>query len=180
MELIKAGIGALGGTPADQWKDFFYCEALPNDVLMCKGEKCVSGRSSNTKGNDNIISNGSGIAVADGQCMIIVEQGKIVEVCAETQDAKGYAEYYNEKSKIYEYKPVEIAGFSGYLAKNFLKTGISTENYYIIDYIDYPLSDGSSVVVSLWVTQKYNEDTKDMAPVAEAFLKNIQVAPINA
>ena len=83
MGLIKAGIGALGGTLADQWKEFFYCDALPNDVLMRKGEKRVSGRSSNTKGNDNIISNGSGIAVADGQCMIIVEQGKIVEVCAE-------------------------------------------------------------------------------------------------
>ena len=83
MGLIKAGIGAPGGTPADQWKEFLYCEALPNDVLMRKGEKRVSGRSSNTKGNDNIISNGSGIAVADGQCMIIVEQGKIVEVCAE-------------------------------------------------------------------------------------------------
>ena len=50
---------------------------------MTKGQKRVSGRSSNTKGNDNIISNGSGIAVADGQCMMIVEQGKIVEVCAE-------------------------------------------------------------------------------------------------
>src|SRR5574344_1107425 len=83
MGLIKAGIGALGGTMADQWKEFFYCDALPNDVLMRKGEKRVSGRSSNTKGNDNIISNGSGIAVADGQCMIIVEQGMIVEVCAE-------------------------------------------------------------------------------------------------
>ena len=83
MGLIKAGIGALGGTLADQWKEFFYCDALPNDVLMRKGEKRITGRSSNTKGNDNIISNGSGIAVADGQCMIIVEQGKIVEVCAE-------------------------------------------------------------------------------------------------
>ena len=83
MGLIKAGMGALGGTLADQWKEFFYCDALPNDVLMRKGEKRVSGRSSNTKGNDNIISNGSGIAVADSQCMIIVEQGKIVEVCAE-------------------------------------------------------------------------------------------------
>ena len=83
MGLIKAGIGALGGTLADQWKEFFYCDALPGDVLMRKGEKRTSGRSSNTRGNDNIISNGSGIAVADGQCMIIVEQGKIVEVCAE-------------------------------------------------------------------------------------------------
>ena len=83
MGLIKAGIGALGGTLADQWKEFFYCDALPSDVLVRKGQKRVSGRSSNTKGEDNIISNGSGIAVADGQCMIIVEQGKIVEVCAE-------------------------------------------------------------------------------------------------
>ncbi|MBE6727561.1 MAG: SPFH domain-containing protein [Ruminococcaceae bacterium] len=83
MGLIKAGIGALGGTLADQWKEFFYCDALDSDVLVKKGQKRTSGRSSNTKGEDNIISNGSGIAVADGQCMIIVEQGKIVEVCAE-------------------------------------------------------------------------------------------------
>ena len=83
MGLIKAGIGALGGTLADQWKEFFYCDALSTDVLMKKGQKRTSGRSSNTKGEDNIISNGSVIAVADGQCMIIVEQGKVVEVCAE-------------------------------------------------------------------------------------------------
>lgn len=83
MGLIKAGLGALGGTLADQWKEFFYCDALDVDVLVKKGQKKTSGRSSNTKGEDNIISNGSGIAVADGQCMIIVEQGKIVEVCAE-------------------------------------------------------------------------------------------------
>lgn len=83
MGLIKAGIGALGGTLADQWKEFFYCESMPKEVLVTKGQKRISGRSSNTKGNDNIISNGSGIAVADGQCMIIVEQGKVVEVCAE-------------------------------------------------------------------------------------------------
>ena len=83
MGLIKAGIGALGGTLADQWKEFFYCEAIDKEVIVVKGQKQITGRSSNTKGNDNIISNGSGIAVADGQCMIIVEQGKVVEVCAE-------------------------------------------------------------------------------------------------
>ena len=83
MGLIKAGIGALGSTLADQWKEFFYCEALDHDMLVVKGQKRVGNRSSNTKGSDNIISNGSGIAVADGQCMIIVEQGKVVEVCAE-------------------------------------------------------------------------------------------------
>ncbi len=83
MGLIKAGVGALGSVLADQWKEFFYCDSLENDVLMAKGQKRISGRSSNTKGSDNIISDGSGIAVADGQCMIIVEQGKVVEVCAE-------------------------------------------------------------------------------------------------
>ncbi len=83
MGLIKAGLGAAGGVMADQWKELFYCEALEADVLVAKGKKKTSGRSSNTKGEENIISNGSGIAVNDGQCMIIVEQGKVVEVCAE-------------------------------------------------------------------------------------------------
>ncbi|MBQ3217020.1 MAG: SPFH domain-containing protein [Oscillospiraceae bacterium] len=83
MGLIKAGIGSLGGVLADQWKEYFYCEAIPADTIAVKGQKRQSGRSSNTKGSDNIISNGSVIAVADGQCMLIVEQGKVVEVCAE-------------------------------------------------------------------------------------------------
>ncbi|MCF0145840.1 MAG: SPFH domain-containing protein [Eubacterium sp.] len=83
MGLIKAGLGALGGTLADQWKEYFYCEAIPETVLVVKGQKRTGKRSSNTKGTDNIISSGSIIAVADGQCMLIVEQGKVVEVCAE-------------------------------------------------------------------------------------------------
>ena len=83
MGLIKAGLGAIGGVLADQWKEFFYCDSLDMDTLVVKGKKRTSGRSSNTKGEDNIISNGSVIAVADGQCMLIVEQGKVVEVCAE-------------------------------------------------------------------------------------------------
>lgn len=83
MGLIQAGLGTLNGVLADQWKEFFTCDSLDKEVLIKKGQKVISGRSSNTKGNDNVISNGSGIAVADGQCMIIVEQGKVVEVCAE-------------------------------------------------------------------------------------------------
>lgn len=83
MGLIKAALGAAGGALADQWKEFFYCDSLDKDVLVVKGQKRTSRRSSNTRGEDNIISNGSGIAVADGQAMIIVEQGKIVEFCAE-------------------------------------------------------------------------------------------------
>ena len=83
MGLIKAALGAAGGVLGDQWKEYFYCEALPENVLATKGRKKVTGRSSNRNGEDNIISSGSIIAVADGQCMLIVEQGKIVEVCAE-------------------------------------------------------------------------------------------------
>ena len=109
MGLIKALSGAVGGTLADQWKEFFYCDALSSDTLMVKGEKRITGRSSNTKGNDNIISNGSGIAVADGQCMMIVEQGKIVEVCAEP------GQFTYDKS-------TEPSIFTGPLVKGILDT----------------------------------------------------------
>ena len=84
MGLIKAALGASGGVLADQWKEFFYCDSLEANVLVAKGQKRVSRkRSSNKKGEENIISNGSVIAVADGQCMMIVEQGKVVEFSAE-------------------------------------------------------------------------------------------------
>ena len=109
MGLIKAGVGALGGVLADQWKEFFYCDALDMNTLMVKGEKRTSKRSSNTKGSDNIISNGSGIAVADGQCMIIVEQGKVVEVCAEP------GEYTYDKS-------TEPSVFTGKFGKSLVDT----------------------------------------------------------
>ncbi|MBP8640535.1 MAG: SPFH domain-containing protein [Oscillospiraceae bacterium] len=82
MGLLKAGVGALSGVLADQWREYFYCEALEHDVLVQKGIKRNSKRSSNTKAEENIISNGSIVAVNDGQCMIIVEQGKVVDLCA--------------------------------------------------------------------------------------------------
>lgn len=83
MGLIKALTGAAGGVLADQWKEYFYCNSLDEDTIVVKGQKKVSGRSSNTKGVDNIISNGSVIAVNEGQCMIIVDQGQVVEICSE-------------------------------------------------------------------------------------------------
>ena len=83
MGLIKALTGAAGGILADQWKEYFCCEAIPADVLVMKGQKKAGKRSSNTKGTDNIITTGSVIVVADGQCMMIVDQGKIVEFAAE-------------------------------------------------------------------------------------------------
>ncbi len=82
MGLLKAGVGALSGVLADQWREYFYCEAMEADVLAQKGIKRTSKRSSNTKAEENIISNGSIVAVNDGQCMIIVEQGKVSEFCA--------------------------------------------------------------------------------------------------
>ena len=107
MGLIKAAVGAAGGVMADQWKEFFYCESMPKEVLVRKGVKRTSGRSSNTRGSDNIITSGSGIAVADGQCMMIVEQGRVVELCAEpgefTYDASSVLRMAATPAKISAY-----------------------------------------------------------------------------
>lgn len=83
MGLIKAVVGAAGGVMADQWKEFFYCDAIPVDTLMVRGKVKTTSRSSNTSGYSNVISNGSGVVVAPGQCAIIAEQGRVVEICAE-------------------------------------------------------------------------------------------------
>ena len=78
MGLIRAFTGAVSSTLQDQWKEFIYCDSLSQDVLMAKGRP--SGRNG---GSDNIISNGSKIIVNEGQCMIIVEDGKVVDFTAE-------------------------------------------------------------------------------------------------
>ena len=109
MGLIKAALGAAGGVMADQWLEYFYCDSLPENVMAVKGQKRTSGRSSNTRGSDNIISNGSVIAVADGQCMIIVDQGKVTEFCAEPGEFK-----YDSST--------EPSLFYGKLGKNILDT----------------------------------------------------------
>ena len=109
MGLIKAALGAAGGVMADQWLEYFYCDALPENVMAVKGQKRSSGRSSNTRGSDNIISNGSVIAVADGQCMVIVDQGKVTEFCAEPGEFK-----YDAST--------EPSPFYGKLGKNILDT----------------------------------------------------------
>ena len=86
MGLIKAALGAANGTLGDQWKEYFYCDSLNDDTLVAKGQKKTSshfGRSSNSRGEDDVISNGSLIAVNEGQAMMIVEQGAIVEFSAE-------------------------------------------------------------------------------------------------
>lgn len=83
MGLIKAAKDAVSSMLADQWREYFYCDSLSNDVLAAKGRKRANGGKNSNKGGDNIISNGSIIAVNEGQCMMIVEQGGIAEFCAE-------------------------------------------------------------------------------------------------
>ena len=84
MGLIRAGLNALGGTLASQWKEYFYADALPEDVLAIRASKRTKGRFGGSRNeDDNVISNGSVVAVADGQCMLIVDQGRIVDFCAE-------------------------------------------------------------------------------------------------
>ena len=99
MGLIRAGLNAAGGVLADQWKEFFTCDAMSEGVLALKGRKSGGRRSVNNKGSDNIITTGSVILVADGQCMMIVDQGKIVEFAAEpgeyTYDASSSPSVFN-------------------------------------------------------------------------------------
>lgn len=82
MGLIQAAKDTINGMLADQWREYFYCDSMPNEVLVTKGKIRVTGKNGN-KGVDNIITNGSIIAVNEGQCMIIVDQGEIVEFCAD-------------------------------------------------------------------------------------------------
>ncbi len=93
MGLLSAASGAISGVLADQWREYFYCEAMGPDVLVSKGQKRVNEkRSSNTKASDNIITNGSIISVNDGQFMMIVEQGKVIDFSADS------GEYVYDKS----------------------------------------------------------------------------------
>ena len=79
MGLLKAGMGAAGGVMADQWKEYIYCESMPADVLACKGCKRTGDRSSNVHGEDNVISNGSVIAVNDGKIVVVPDIALAVE-----------------------------------------------------------------------------------------------------
>lgn len=84
MGLIQTAKDAVTGMLGDQWREYFYCDSLSEDVLVVKGQKRVTnGKNNNTNGLDNIISNGSIVAVNEGQFMIIVDQGKVIEFCAE-------------------------------------------------------------------------------------------------
>lgn len=85
MGLIKAAIGALGGTLGDTWKEAVHCQAMSNSVILRTGTKMHqnSGRTSNTKGTENVISNGSSILVEENTCMLTLDNGKITNVVTE-------------------------------------------------------------------------------------------------
>lgn len=109
MGLLQVGIGAAAGVLADQWREYFYCDSLSNDVLVKKGVNRKAKRGFNFKGSDNLISNGSIIAVNEGQAMMIVEQGSIVEFCAQA------GEFVFDKS-------TEPTIFYGDLKENILRS----------------------------------------------------------
>ena len=81
MGFVSAIISAAGGTLSDQWKEYFYCDSLGSDVVCVKASR--KSRGFGNRGNDNIITEGSVIAVADGQCAIVTEQGQVIDICAQ-------------------------------------------------------------------------------------------------
>ena len=85
MGLIRAAIGAVGSVTADQWREFFTCDSLSNEILVAKGVMQTKGRGwfRNNKASTDIITSGSVINVNEGQVALIVDNGKIVEFCAE-------------------------------------------------------------------------------------------------
>ena len=109
MGLKGAFFGSTKGVLADQWKEFFYCDSMAADTLLVKGVKRTSDRSANTRGSDNVITSGSIIVVADGQCAIIVDQGRIAELCAQP------GQYEYDASS-------EPSIFAGKLGPNILET----------------------------------------------------------
>jgi len=116
MGLISAALGSATSTLSQQWKEYFYCDSLPYDVLAVKGKKRQSGSSSNRE--DNIISSGSVVAVADGQCVLIVDQGKVVEVCADP------GEYTYDAST--EHSFFDSTGTFGEKVKDLFQSMVST------------------------------------------------------
>ena len=101
MGFIKAFSGALGGSFADQWKDFYaprdgvsataaLFQAVPHGVNAGRGE--------NTKGSENIITNGSKIIVPEGVALITVQDGQITGMIAEAGGFEYRSDDPNSKS----------------------------------------------------------------------------------
>ncbi len=126
MGLIKAAMGSANSTLADQWKEYFICEDMDNTVMISKGYKQSSKRTSNTKGSEDIISNGSIISINEGQAMAIIEDGKVIEFSAEP----GVFQYDNSSEpSIFEGKLTSgIASTFKTMAKRFEFGGDTAKN----------------------------------------------------
>ena len=141
MGIFKAATGAVGGVLADQWLEMYVCESVPADVLAQRGTKRVNENSSNTKGDENIISDGSLIIVNDGQCAIVVEMGK----CIGVYDKPGENVFHSKKSgsifsggglKSIGKQAVERIGFGGDVAIHqfvmYIDTKEKTDNPFAV------------------------------------------------
>lgn len=116
MGLIRGFLGGMSNAFKDQWKEFFYCDEMPENAIMVRGKVQ---NSKNNKGGDNVITNGSKIVVGDGQCAIIVEDGRIVEIAAEPG---GYTFDTTQSPTVFE------GGFFKGLAATF-KKGMENFSY---------------------------------------------------
>ena len=79
MGILRAAATAASGVLKEQWREAFFCDALDSETLLVRGKKCVGERSANTDPNDSVITNGSILSVADGQCVLVVSQGKVID-----------------------------------------------------------------------------------------------------
>ena len=130
MGIFKAAGGSLGGVMADQWLEIYTCDSMPVDVLAMRGVKKTSERSSNTKGDNDVISDGSMIIVADGQCAIAVDRGEVVGL----YDTPGENTYHSDRSKSLFHK----GGLRGVAKQSWERFGYGgvAPVYQIIMYLD--------------------------------------------
>ena len=101
MGLIQAVTGAVGGMLGDQWKDFYTVPAgLPSTAALFAAvpQGTNAGRGSNTKGSQNIITNGSKIVVPEGYGLLLFQDGKITGFVAEPGGYEWRSDDINSKS----------------------------------------------------------------------------------
>jgi membrane protease subunit (stomatin/prohibitin family) len=83
MGILKAAVGAVHSVKEEMWREFFCCDTMSDDTILLRAEKRVGQYSANTRKDDNVLTNGSILSVADGQCVLVVKQGKVIDFCGE-------------------------------------------------------------------------------------------------
>ena len=160
MGLISTALISAGSVLSDQWKEYFYCDSIPADVLVVKGKK----RNRNNRGNDNIISNGSIIAIAEGQCMIIVEQGKVVDLCAEAGEYT--YDMSTEPSLFYGSLSENIPEIFKLIGKRFTFAGDTAKDQQVLNKYKIPYGFASWGMIKLttdgtrWLVEQHVDDPK--------------------